>query len=48
MKRSTRKKLVLPMIAVGMMVTVNLWASLQRPHAAPAKAAAAARMAPHR
>jgi hypothetical protein len=48
MKRTTRKKLVLPLIGVGMMVTMNLWASLQRPQPAPAKAPAAARMAHQR
>jgi hypothetical protein len=44
MKRTTRKKLVLPLIAIGMMTMVNLWDSLNRSHPAPAKAPAAARM----
>lgn len=48
MKRTTRKKLVFPLIAVGLMTTMMWWDSLHRPHAPVAKAAAAARMAPIR
>jgi hypothetical protein len=48
MKRTTRKKLVLPLLAVGMMTTMMWWDSLHRTHTAPARAHAAARMAPVR
>jgi len=45
MKRTTRKKLVLPLLAVGMMTTMMWWDSLHRTRPAPAKAQVAARMA---
>jgi hypothetical protein len=48
MKRTTRKKLVLPLLAVGMMTTMMWWDSLHRTQPAPAKAHAAARLAPVR
>lgn len=44
MKRQTRKKLVLPLLAVGMMTTMMWWDSMHRTHPAHAKAPAAARM----